>query len=407
MESNAHIPEGWYEAAFGSLIKEQPKSTINVQDATGYGDYPFFTSGEKVLRHNSYLVDGENILMADGGVANVKFHDGKSAYSNHTYTFTSRGQAITQYLYYFILENLNTINSTLFEGSGLRNLQKKDFKRFVVTLPKSRKEQERIAHILQTIDNVISTTQSLIDKYTNIREGMMDDLLTNGIDSAGHVRTPRTHQYKASPLGPIPEEWEVKSIGEICYVTKLSGFEFTKHMQYIEDGEIIALRAMNVKNDGLVLNDVKYISKNVSDLLKRSKIHAGDVLFTYIGANIGDCVQIQENDRYHLAPNIAKIVSSNHISSSFLEYCLRTKRARNIIKQLITATANPSLTMGQIRTIPLAYPIENTEQKLIEDILNKATLNIFENKLEMNKFLNIKSALLHDLITGKKITVQL
>ena len=42
-------------------------------------------------------------------------------------------------------------------------------------------------------------------------------------------------------------EWIEKSLGEIAEVTKLAGFEFTKHIKYNSDGEIIALRALNLR----------------------------------------------------------------------------------------------------------------------------------------------------------------
>ena len=43
-------------------------------------------------------------------------------------------------------------------------------------------------------------------------------------------------------------EWIEKSLGEIAEVTKLAGFEFTKYIKYSDDGEIIALRALNLRN---------------------------------------------------------------------------------------------------------------------------------------------------------------
>jgi type I restriction enzyme S subunit len=42
----------------------------------------------------------------------------------------------------------------------------------------------------------------------------MQDLLTKGIDENGNIRDEKTHKFKDSPLGRIPEEWEVVSIYE-------------------------------------------------------------------------------------------------------------------------------------------------------------------------------------------------
>ena len=59
-------------------------------------------------------------------------------------------------------------------------------------------------------------------------------------------------------------EWIEKSLGEIAEVTKLAGFEFTKYIKYEDDGEIIALRALNLRNGELDLSDIKRISRKIS-----------------------------------------------------------------------------------------------------------------------------------------------
>jgi type I restriction enzyme S subunit len=43
----------------------------------------------------------------------------------------------------------------------------------------------------------------------------MQDLLTKGIDENGNIRNEKTHKFKDSPLGKIPEEWEVVRLGEV------------------------------------------------------------------------------------------------------------------------------------------------------------------------------------------------
>ena len=48
-------------------------------------------------------------------------------------------------------------------------------------------------------------------------------------------------------------------MGDVADVTKLAGFEFTEHVVYSDEGNIIALRGLNIKNGQLILDDVKYI----------------------------------------------------------------------------------------------------------------------------------------------------
>ena len=133
------------------------------------------------------------------------------------------------------------IDGHYFQGSGLKHLQKKDLKRHELCFPKDKKEQQRIVQLLTCLDEAIAKTEALIEKYRRIKQGMMHDLLTYGIDKEGNIRSPKTHRFKPSPLGMIPEEWKCSSIGEKCYVTKLAGYEFTKYIHYQGHGEVIAL----------------------------------------------------------------------------------------------------------------------------------------------------------------------
>ena len=72
---------------------------------------------------------------------------------------------------------------------------------------------------------------------------------------------------------------EVK-LSDVAEVTKLAGFEFTKYMKYIPDGEIIAIRALNLRQGRLVLDDIRRISKSVSMELSRSQLHKYDIVLS-------------------------------------------------------------------------------------------------------------------------------
>jgi type I restriction enzyme S subunit len=172
-------------------------------------------------------------------------------------------------------------------------------------------------------------------------------------------------------------------------------------MKYREDGEIIALRALNIKNEDLVLDDIQRISQSVSDFLIRSKLFKGDILITYIGAYIGDVVQIKENDKYHLAPNIAKIVVGKKLTPDFLEMILRTQKVQNQFKSLTTTTANPSLTMGQIRKSYVLFPQDKEEQIRIAIKLQSLRKHFLNLKSELSKLQSLKTGLMQDLLSGK------
>jgi type I restriction enzyme S subunit len=76
--------------------------------------------------------------------------------------------------------------------------------------------QRKIARILSTIDGQIEKTEAIIAKYQAIKQGMLQDLFTRGIDVRTGQLRPRYEDapalYKESALGMIPREWEVKKL---------------------------------------------------------------------------------------------------------------------------------------------------------------------------------------------------
>ena len=76
-------------------------------------------------------------------------------------------------------------------------------------------EQRKIAKILTTVDNLIEKTEALIAKYQSVKQGLMQDLFTRGLDQHGHLRPPYAEApelYNKSELGWIPREWEVEQM---------------------------------------------------------------------------------------------------------------------------------------------------------------------------------------------------
>ena len=146
-----------------------------------------------------------------------------------------------------------------------------------------------------------------------------------------------------------------KKIGEIASVTKLAGFEFTKYIQYKEHGDIIMLRGLNCKQGKLILDDVKWIDRETSDLLPRSKLYYGDILMTYAGT-IGDVAMVDENDKYHLAPNVAKVSINNKKAYNpiFLMYLFLY--SNDYIMRFASQVAQASINMEKIRNFEYYFP---------------------------------------------------
>ena len=95
-----------------------------------------------------------------------------------------------RFILYSILSDETTRQiESLVVGSNYPAINTGEVRKLKVCAPKCKDEQAKIAEILSTVDRAIEQTQGLIAKQQRIKTGLMQDLLTRGIDSSGNLRS--------------------------------------------------------------------------------------------------------------------------------------------------------------------------------------------------------------------------
>ncbi|WP_302609545.1 restriction endonuclease subunit S [uncultured Bacteroides sp.] len=392
-------------ATLGSLFIEQPKSNIKVSEATNFGNFPFFTSGDIVLQHISPLISGENIFMATGGQANVKYFNGAAAYSTDTWAVKAKDAIDAKLLYYNILSLLSKIDYHYFQGSGLKHLQKKDLKRHKITFPTDPKDQERIVATLKSLDIAITETETLIAKYELVKRGLMHDLLTNGIDKNGNIRAPQTHTYKISPLGLIPQEWDAVKLREIGSDNYLKTGPFGSSLK-TEHWQIVGVPVITIGAIGesdFITENLLFISEEKATELQAYRMQTGDILFSRV-ADVGRALVIkEENEGWVMSSNFMRLrLDQNKVLPQFIFLYIKYHPGFSTeIAQQINASGR-SLTNSKILNNLDFLKIPKNEQIAICNFANRIDEFIKRESLTRIKLLNQKIGLLHDLLSHDK-----
>lgn len=115
----------------------------------------------------------------------------------------------SEFLYYRMQSHAADLQR-LSSGTTIAYLSREKFEEFEVLAPPL-PEQQIIAAILSSVDDVIEKTRAQVDKLKDLKTGMMQELLTKGIGSGGVPHT----EFKDSPLGRIPVSWDVYSLTEL------------------------------------------------------------------------------------------------------------------------------------------------------------------------------------------------
>jgi len=178
--------------------------------------------------------------------------------------------------------------------------------------------------------------------------------------------------FKDEYITPFPKNWTLSKIVDLGFVTKLAGFEYTKYVRLEDCGEVPVIRAQNVRMNYINESKLKYIDMDTSNLLDRCALTKKAILMTFIGAGIGDVAIFDKNERWHLAPNVAKIEPFNQyeekIDIKYLLYYLMSNTGRDEIFKFRKATAQPSISMGTIRQAIVALPPLKEQKRIVAKV---------------------------------------
>ena len=348
------------------------------------------------------VTDGDVIILWDGSNAGevLRAHDGMLASTMMRVTHNSDYD--TGYFYY-ALKGWEDYLKGQTSGSGIPHVDKEilgDLSIFNCTKP----EQIKIAEILSTVDQAIEQTEALIVKQQHIKTGLMQDLLTRGIDKNGNLRSEDTHEFKDSPLGRIPMEWEVKELNDL--VDEPITYGIVQAGPHIENG-IPYIRTGDMAGEVIQVSQLLRTSPQIANSYKRSSIYSGDIIFA-LRATVGKVLPVNEElSGANLTQGTAKISPRDSVDSAFLLWAIRTSQVQNAIRLEQKGTTFMEITLGDLRRIKLALPKEKNEQSVIGEWLelhDRLRKDFLEQK---QKLQSIKTALMQDLLTGDVSVVPL
>jgi len=300
---------------------------------------------------------------------------------------------------YWILNFYSNKLIGMVQGSGQPNLNKSLIDELQVAQPLCCNEQRRIAEILDTIDETIALTSSLIAKLKQIRAGLLQDLLTRGLDEDGKLRDAIAHpeQFQDSPLGRIPKDWEVRTCESVCKEIVV-GIVIKPSQYYLPDG-VPVMRSANVREAGLNPSDLVFMSEQSNRLLAKSMIRTGDVLTVRTGYPGTSCVVPPEFD----GANCIDIIISRpttEIKPEFLATWINSDFGKCQVLRVQGGLAQQHFNVGQLQKLLLAKP-PFEEQQAIQVRLNAHDTRLRTEEAYLNKLKLKKKGLMHDLLTGR------
>ena len=232
----------------------------------------------------------------------------------------------------------------------------------------------------------------------------MQDLLTRGIDEHGNLRSEQTHQFKDSPLGRIPQEWDVVTIGDIAEHVG-SGITPTGGESVYEVDGVLFIRSQNVYFGRLRLEDVAYIPERIHLSMQRSEIYEQDVLLNITGASIGRCCRVpkigrQANVNQHVCA--IRLYDITEAKAAMLAAILESNIGQHQIARLNAGSNREGLNYQQVRGFLIPWPKVSGEFNRLYEIIEKVIDQIDGWEYSLKKLSGLKTGLMQQLLTGKR-----
>ncbi len=356
------------------------------------GDFLIGMSGSL----DAYGVVGADVTIAylNQRVGRLSIKDPKKAH----YGFFAKVLSSDAYRKYVYREGI---------GAAQLNISSKQIECFEMYVPEY-DIQEKIFQILDTIDTAIQQTQAIINKLKQLKQGLLHDLLTRGVDAKGELRPcydDAPHLYKESPLGWIPKEWEVTQVGNEVSIEH--GFAFAGGLFTNEPIGPVLLVPGNFHRDGELYftpHNTKYFTGKYP---KETVLSRGDLLVVMTDLSpmtliLGRTAILQEKHLVLHNQRIGKYIfkSKKDWSTSFFSSFMNDDRVRTRIIAEATGTTVRHTSPERIKDCYIAKPSLD-EQKKIDSHLLAIHTRLDLEKNNLLKLIQQKTALMDDLLTGR------
>ncbi len=209
-------------------------------------------------------------------------------------------------------------------------------------------------------------------------------LLREYSKSSGDAKRPRKPRKLDIPNKPtekheslkweIPEQWNWSQLGSIGFVTKLAGFEYTKLVDYIDEGTIPVIKAENAGKRGFKPTKFSRVNKDTVLNLPRTDLKGGELLVTFVGAGTGDVAIVPSDKKYFLGPNIGMVRPYLDVLPKYLQYFFQSPGGHQMILATIKSVAQPSLSMRTIRQAPIALPSLLEQHQIVAEIESRLSV---------------------------------
>lgn len=358
------------------------------------GEYPVISATGIHGSHSEFKVNPPGVVTGrSGSLGEVVFVEHPYWPLNTTLWVKDFKGNEPRYVYYFLKTlDLKRFNS----GAGVPTLNRNHLDTLVVKIH-DRQNQRKIASVLAAYDDLIENNLRRIKILEEIAQTLYREWFVK-FHFPGHEKV----KMMDSPLGKIPEGWEVGSLDDVL-VTLESGSRpkggidpEARGVPSIGAENIIGLGKYDYSKD-------KFVTREFFQNMRRGQVHSGDVLLYKDGAQIGRKSIFRDGFPYTeccINEHVFILRTNRQCTQNYLFFWLDQPEMTQNIINLNANAAQPGINQSGVRGLPIllapAHLLEKAEQ-VLDPILGA----IFSMAKKNNILRQTRDLLLPKLISGE------
>lgn len=349
------------------------------------GKFPVIGSGGVVGFHNTFLCQGPGIIIGrKGSIGTVHFiKDNFYPIDTVFYVVPKNKKMPIKYIYYLLSQlNLSMLNT----DAAVPGLNRAVALSQNVNFSTNEAEQRKITKFLSNYDDLIENNNRRIKILEEMAQKIYKEWFVD-FKFPGHETT----TFKDSPLGKIPNDWEVKKIGKE-YKTYLGGTPSRNEIKYW-NGDILWLNSGKT-NELRITEASEYITKAGLEKSSTKLMPKFTTVLAITGATLGQVSMLGDE----MCANQSVVGVYSNTNQEFVFYLLKDK-----IKKLIqnaSGGAQQHINKDIVNEMEFILPTNNILNDFT-NILKPINLEIF-NLLHKNRVLKqTRDTLLPRLISGE------
>ena len=276
------------------------------------------------------------------------------------------------------------------QGAGYEDLRK------LLVLSPSFNEQKAIADLLDKkcseIDEMISLQEKIIEELKAYKQSKVKELFDGYLEK---------EPYSTVKIG-----------GLATLVTKQTGFDYSNTISLALVGDssentLPYLQTKNFKDGYWNYNTDYYLPKEVAARFPKLVLNKRSLLFSIVGASIGNVAVFPATTTVFLGGAICKVDLADESNYEYIKNYMLSYYGQEQISSKITASAQGTITVQNVRDfkIPM-FEDHRVREKIISEVNTlsetiSSLIKVRQDKVESLK--EYKKSIIYEYVTGKKI----